>query len=322
MRFRTEIGTADIMERLDPDKPVAALGSCFAGEMTARMRRSLWPAFNPGGALFNPASIAAVTELMLFSEDAEAEFRDGLFEKDGIYRSWLFDSSMASLSPEEAVSKFLKRRDDFVSALEEGEVLLVTFGTAYCYELRDGELGVVANCHKQPQSMFRRVRLGVEEIAVQWTGLALRLRDRFPGLRIIMTVSPVRHVRDGLHENTLSKATLHLAVERICAGIEFCEYFPAYEALIDDLRDYRFYASDMAHPSEMAADYIWELFCRTYLDDAGRARLLEGERLTRRLGHRPIIAGDPAAEQFRRETERLLREFINRHPSASRLANQ
>ena len=128
----------------------------------------------------------------------------------------------------------------------------------------------------------------MEEIASLWTGLCLRLKELFPHLSFIFTVSPVRHLKDGFEGITLSKATLHLAIERICRNISDCHYFPAYEILCDDLRDYRFYASDLVHPSDSAVEYIWEIFRKTYLDEAGEKIIKEGSKKYKALHHRPI----------------------------------
>ena len=133
----------------------------------------------------------------------------------------------------------------------------------------------------------------------------------------MLTVSPVRHVRDGLHGNAVSKAVLLLAVEELCATCGGVSYFPAYEIVNDDLRDYRFYASDLVHPSAEAVEYIWEAFTAAYLDDAGRRYLKEGESLRRRLEHRPLMPGAPGAAEFKEETRRMLAGFLRRYPGAA-----
>ena len=166
--------------------------------------------------------------------------------------------------------------------------------------------------HKQPAALFRRYRLDPDEITGLWIPLIRELSDRYPGLRFIFTVSPVRHLKDGFHENTLSKAALHLAVDRICSQTENTRYFPAFELVMDDLRDYRFYASDMAHPSEMAVEYVWQHFCDTYMSAETRQAIARGEKIQKRLSHRPM-SGAPDPE-FMAETERLLDEFRRDFP--------
>lgn len=319
MKFRTEYTAGrDASLTLSPRQPLALVGSCFADNIGARARRCMWDAGNPLGVLFNPLSIADALELCLLAENPAARFADTLFEAGGVWHSWMFDSGVSALTPRDCRNIFEERRLRLQDAVGQSGCLFVTFGTAWCYFLADGRdtagrAGmpgrVVANCHKMPQRMFERRRVSAEDISARWRVLMDRLRELCPGLRVIFTVSPVRHVRDGLHENALSKATLLLAVDSLCAADRMCGYFPAYEIVNDDLRDYRFYASDLVHPSEEAVEYIWEAFQTTYLDDAGRRRLREGESLRRRMDHRPLIPDAPGADAFRAETDRLLARF-------------
>lgn len=316
-RFRTEYEAHYAGTELGIDRPVAAVGSCFSANISARMRRSLWKATDPMGTLFNPLSIAKVLELALFPEEsgpscAGSLFADSLFEVNGTVHSWLLDSSFSAPSRQEVERKFLEAAERLRDTLERGKTLILTFGTARCYFIGDK---VVANCHKQPSGIFLRRRVTTSEILGVWNPLMERLEQEFPGLETIFTVSPVRHVRDGFEENSLSKATLLLAEEEICRGHESRRYFPAYEILNDDLRDYRFYASDMAHPSEEAVEYIWEKFTETFVSPSSLAVLLEGEKIARRLAHRPNIDNEEAL-RFREETERLHKEFCARHPEA------
>lgn len=274
---------------LDPDREVMLLGSCFADNITRRMVRCRWDAVNPFGVLFNPLSIATAVNLAFSSDDETRQsIENSLFECDGIRHSWLFDSGMSARDKEVSESRITEALTLFRSRIGKSEALFVTFGTAWCYFLNSTG-AVVANCHKQPQSLFTRRRIAIEEIVTVWELLLEKLHEINPALQVIFTVSPVRHLKDGFVENTRSKATLILAVEELCKRFDFCRYFPAYEIVNDDLRDYRFYAADLAHPSDQAVDYIWEIFQETYLDPAGRQRLKEGEKLTRCSEHRPII---------------------------------
>lgn len=309
MKFRTEYIPPRPSLILSPAAPLLLTGSCFADYMARRMQRARWEAANPAGVHFNPLSIARVLELTLLSESPEREFRKSLFNAGGIWHSWLFDSGLSARSEEECLARFREITSRMRMLLNKGRRLCVTFGTAWCYFLAAAPNNVVANCHKQPQRLFERRRISTADITAAWLSLIPRLRERYPRLDIIFTVSPVRHIRDGLHENALSKSILLLATEEICTRTEGAHYFPAYEILCDDLRDYRFYANDLVHPSEQAVEYIWEKFCDTFLDSEGRERLRKGEMLTRRLEHRPIISDTPAAREFEEETRRLLDEF-------------
>lgn len=325
MKFRTEIKVGREEFSLRPERPMAMLGSCFADNLSKRMRDCLWDASNPLGVLFNPLSIAMAIELTLFDEHATDTFADSLFTHDGITHSWLFDTSYSSATgTDDVIRKFISTRSRFEYMLERGQTLCVTFGTALCYFLNadnrtDNEGHLVANCHKQPAAQFTRRRVNIEKITYIWLRLATKLKTRFPELKIIFTVSPVRHVRDGLAENSLSKATLLLAVERLCAELDFCHYFPAYEIVNDDLRDYRFYASDLVHPSDEAVEYIWEIFRGTYLDEAGLRFLKEGEAIARRAAHRPIMEIAERTIAFRAETRKLYEDFHRKFPDSLQL---
>ena len=166
-----------------------------------------------------------------------------------------------------------------------------------------------------PASLFTRRRISVREIVEVWSDLLSELNTRYPNLNIILTVSPVRHLKDGFHENTISKSILLLAIEELCSKFTFCHYFPAYELIMDDLRDYRFYASDLTHPSSDAINYIWEKFQDCYLDPEGVKRIKEGGALHRALAHRSILE---SPEEYQQRVARIKSEiykFTNAQPS-------
>lgn len=322
MNFRTEYRPELSSRPLDPEKGVVLIGSCFSDSIGARMQECMWPALpNPCGVLYNPVSVAAVLELACCAdpESCRQIIRESLTCRDGIRHSWLMDSGVSGSTS----SQTEKRIDDSLRNLREGlekaQALIVTFGTSWCYELSGRKGTIVANCHKYPSDHFRRRRLGIDEIVNRWKILIETLRARHPDLKIIFTVSPIRHLKDGLEGNTRSKAVLQLACELICEDTENAEYFPAYEILLDDLRDYRFYGQDMTHPSPQAVEYIWEKFCSRYLTTASAGVLAEGEKIVKSFRHRPILNADDisASEQFaifrKKAIERYL-EFIGRHP--------
>lgn len=310
MKFRTEYVAAGGAVTLNPEKPVLLLGSCFADNMAERMLFCQWTALNPFGVLYNPLSIARAVSLAVCNADRSvtAEKRsdtccqhplpisnsdqviaESIFEHEGVCHSWLFDSKKSHadrLSVVKAIDECLR---DFRQAIVEAEALFITFGTAWCYFLAEKPDYVVANCHKQPARLFNRRRINIDEITDVWVPLLEKLHNLNPELKVIFTVSPVRHLKDGFEGNARSKATLLLAVEKICDSLNFCHYFPAYEIMNDDLRDYRFYAADLNHPSAQGADYIWEKLKETYLDADGIARLKAGEQATRRAQHRTLI---------------------------------
>lgn len=321
MQFRTPYCPERSRLTLTPYLPLAMLGSCFADNIAARMRRCLWDARNPSGTLYNPLSIARALETALLSETPEADFAATLMQADGVWHSWLFDTSFSARDSVSGRHVFSERRRWLDEALSLSRVMFVTFGTAWCYFLTDRPDYLVANCHKQPATMFERRRLEPDEITDVWRDITIRLRRRYPGLQLIFTVSPVRHLKDGFAGNSLSKSILRLSVARLCEEVEGCSYFPAFEIVNDDLRDYRFYDTDMVHPSAQAVEYIWEMLCATYIDSNGMTALEEGAKVKAACGHRPLLPlhtdEDRLAEQHRQAklAERYKR-FRQRFPYA------
>lgn len=331
MTFRTEYVGRRADFTLSPERPVATLGSCFADNISARMRNALWAGVNPAGTLYNPFSISRVLKLCLeadcgvqgiqangcLTSKSEETIRKSLFHHNGATHSWLFDSKMSGSNEEDVIIKIRGAYDILRDTLSQGEALLITFGTAMVYSLAEDESYIVSNCHKMPASLFTRRRLSVDEIVGEWTELSQQIGKRYPRLRIIFTVSPVRHLKDGMEENAISKAILRLAIDEICRRNDNCSYFPAYEIVTDDLRDYRFYASDMAHPSTEAVEYIWNKFKSVYLDAEGIALLKEGERLVKGFAHRPLVETPATMATDATRLDRLRSEasvFSRLHP--------
>ena len=293
MKFRTEIEVAPLAEGLEYGAKIFALGSCFAENISERLKRAKFSiASNPFGILFNPASIAAAIDRLADARSfAVCDITAG---KEG-YFSFDAHSSLDGKTHTEAFGNLNKAVAQGAKALAEADWVILTFGTAWVYE-HEGR--VVANCHKQPASQFERRRLSVAEIVERYSRLFEGiLRDK----RVILTVSPVRHIGDGLQENSVSKATLRLAVEELVAKYENAHYFPSYEILIDDLRDYRYYADDLAHPSNMAVDYVWERFCDVVLTDAAKAKLSQVEQIVAAAEHRPFNPESEAHKAFCRK---------------------
>lgn len=349
MNFRTILKPHKSEVTLSPKMRVTALGSCFADNIAGKMRESLWDCRNYGGALYNPLSIIKFIELSILAGDnngdkigdtkgdnersieRDKELEKSLFEADGIWYSWLADSRISSLSRQETLKRLKEAMDGFAATLSECKVLFITFGTAWCYFLnlakeeiantpnnidtnRQSESGeyLVANCHKQPAKLFTRRRLTIGEITGRWEQLFQQLHRRFPELQVIFTVSPVRHLKDGFSGNTRSKAILQLTVEQLTDRFAFCHYFPAYELLNDDLRDYRFYAADLTHPSAEAIEYIWEFFKAIYLDKEGEEMLREGEKIARLRAHRPLIENPVSLQSRQAQLANLLSAYTSK----------
>lgn len=266
------------------DEGIVLLGSCFSDNVGARLVRDGFRAsVNPMGALYNPLSIARAIEHAL--KHKVYDIAD-LTTVDGIAHCLDFESHRQHSDPAVLLEKLNKDFGDFADTIDNASTIILTFGTAWVFALA-GTQHVVGNCHKLPQSFFERRRITVNDIVDTWRPLLEALAPR----RIILTVSPVRHLADGLHGNQLSKATLLLAVDRLCQECG-AEYFPSYEIALDDLRDYRFYAADLKHLSDTAVDYIYNIFCETYFTSGTMRMATESRRIALRAAHRPILTNN------------------------------
>lgn len=290
MKFRTEIELPPYTRRISHADRLLALGSCFAAEIGQRLADAKFRiAVNPSGVLFNPLSI--VRTLRRY-RDGRPVAEEELQHAGGRWFHYDFHGSLAGESADETLVRIDAAVAEGARALREASVVLLTLGTAWVYERTDtGE--AVANCHRQPAERFRRRRLTVDEVvaAIEAT-LAEELKDKY----ILLTVSPVRHLGDGLAGNAASKAVLRLAAEELTERHPRIAYFPAYEILCDDLRDYRFYADDLTHPSPQAVAYVWERFCEALLTPEAQALLPRIAAITAAARHRPL---HPASEAYR-----------------------
>ena len=271
------------------------LGSCFSDEIGAQMQqRYLHVTCNPFGTLYNPLSIANAINY----KSQITNYELPLVEYDGLWHSMAHHGSFSRPTKEEAEEAVRNSIETMQKALAEATVVIVTFGTAWIYELQPTSLPfkeglssfIVANCHKMPDSWFTRRRLSVEEIVAAWRPILEQYHDK----HWIFTVSPIRHIKDGLHENQLSKATLLMAVEELrnteyrVQNTDRITYFPSYEIVLDELRDYRFYADDLVHPSSMAVQYIWERFVDTFCTNQTKNELVLQHKRWKHEHHIPL----------------------------------
>ena len=298
-----------VLPRISQADTIVTLGSCFGVAMGCRLQRAGFDVVGGQfGTLFNPESIRLTIARAL---DGSVPPPQEFGEQDGLYVHTGYHSLLARGSVEEARGAIESANAGLREALQHAEWLVVTFGTAWVYRL--STRGVVANCHRLPPSSFTRELLSPEEIVEGWCALVGRLRELNPKLRIMLTVSPVRHLRDGLRENSVSKGTLHLAVHRLTTTLPELYYFPAYEILIDELRDYRFYAEDMAHPSPQAEQMAWERLQEAWLTPSARENAKRIGDFLSLLHHRPRVPGSPADRtaiaQLTVQLEALKREF-------------
>jgi hypothetical protein len=313
MKLQTTVDISPASWQIGYEDKILMLGSCFADSMGEQMmQRGLNVTVNPFGTLYNPLSIAQAINFQLndFSQLStlkiwhcqiivpfRAKNSQLIIHHEGLWHSMAHHGSFSRPTKEETEQAVKASVETMQKALSESSVIIVTFGTAWVYEMNGA---IVANCHKLPESSFTRRRLSVEEIVAAWQPIL----DRYPDKHWIFTVSPIRHIRDGLHENQLSKATLLMAVERLVNqsvspqdGLSakrsvLCQakpvYFPSYEIMLDELRDYRFYADDLVHPSSLAVNYIWERFADTFCTPQTRNEMNIRLKQFKQTQHRPL----------------------------------
>ncbi|MBO7299961.1 MAG: GSCFA domain-containing protein [Tidjanibacter sp.] len=291
MKIRTEISIAPSINKIDQRKRVFSVGSCFAEEIAQRLVEVGIPTLsNPLGVLYNPLSIEECVERACSERGV---CRGELMCRGDMWFSLSTHGVFDNPNPKEVEKGINDAICHAHTELEKSEWVILTLGTAWVYEHK-GQ--VVANCHKLPAKEFSRRLMTVEEVVrTLWRTIA-----HLSGKKIILTISPVRYVGDGLEGNAVSKAILRLAVEEVVASAkasgECVGYFPSYEIFIDDLRDYRYYGDDMVHPSKVGVEYVWEKFCETFLT---REALANGElfaRLRSACEHRPL---HPESEEYR-----------------------
>jgi len=254
---------------------------------------------NPFGINYNPSSLSRNLWALL---NGKQYTKKELGEANGRWFSYDHHSQFSDTDPVACLGSINDRIQYSRDRLPGTSYLMITWGTAWVYVLKESAT-VVSNCHKLPSDKFSRHLLSVNQVVDTYTKLFAGLRSRVPELRVILTVSPVRHWKDGPVLNTISKSTLLLAAHRLTEMFSYCEYFPAYEIAMDDLRDYRYYGDDLVHPNQQMIQYIWEKFSDTYFDESTTKLMGEIRKLNAARNHR---AFDPASPQYRQFCEKQL----------------
>lgn len=312
--FKTKVELPKKGLKLGYSDNMMLLGSCFSENISQYLIKSKFCCdVNPFGILYNPLSIAiALREILANRVYHDADWE--LFCHEEMWHSYMHHSRFSADSRAACIDLINDRLRTASENLRSLDCLLLTFGTARCYYLKENNK-LVANCHKLPDRLFYRELLSVDDIVGNYVELITELLRVRPTLKIVFTVSPVRHAKDGFHGNQLSKAILLLAVERLCELFPNCYYFPSYEILLDELRDYRFYADDMLHPSPLAKDYIWECFCEAYFTAETISVKAECEEIARALEHRPFRPDSIQYKKFLNQIVLKIGRLIEKCPT-------
>lgn len=303
MKLRTQIESPSFPFQLDYKATSLSLGSCFAVQMADRMQgMKLDMVANPFGISYNPVSIARTIELILDpNQSVDIQEHPG----DKFWHSFEWQLTSPDLATFQ--ERIIELRNKQLQRLASADLLIITFGTAWVYRRKQNQQ-LVANCHKYPADVFEKSCLNLEEILKSWESILSHLNAVNPKLSILFTVSPVRHTKEGLAQNAYSKSVLRLAVEKLVQQFGQAHYFPAYEIMLDDLRDYRFYKEDLIHPSDQAVDYIWECFQKAIFNDEAIAIMYKWQKLQKSLQHKPLHAQSPRYHAF---LEKLLQDLEN-----------
>ncbi|MBN2805323.1 MAG: GSCFA domain-containing protein [Prolixibacteraceae bacterium] len=312
--FRTIISPSISDFGIDHNQVLVLMGSCFTEHIGSMLHAYKFEVLtNPFGVMYNPASLARTIQMAI---DQETIKNESLIQYKQRWHSFDFHGSFSASKPELVLENTRQAIEQTHLFLKKADVLFLTFGTAWVYEWLDSGK-IVANCHQMPEGRFKRHQLSIEQITLQWKALIDLLHQFNPSLRIVLTLSPVRHLKDGFHANQLSKAILMLAIEAIIQQNKpnMISYFPAYEIMNDDLRDYRFYSPDMVHVSETAVQYVFDHFSSVYFNDETKLCIKALHKLLLMKKHRILTDDLEAIHQFAgkalSEIEILERKYPN-----------
>ncbi len=305
MDFRLELNISPFSRQIKHADKLLLIGSCFTEHISHFLQQHKFRVLqNPHGILFNPVSIA--NALKDYADTRQFNDADIFLHKD-LWYSWHHHGRFASINPELALDGINKSITSASNFITQSQWVIVTLGSAWVYELLPNaplyqQGTIAANCHKVPASMFHHRLLTLDETYFQLQQIVSYIRQMNAGARVIFTISPVRHAREGLVENNRSKAMLHVALHQLLQQEVDCFYFPAYELVIDDLRDYRFYAEDMVHPNYQATRYVWDKFKAACIEFGDLSFIDEAYKIVAATQHRPLFPDSEAHQQFLRST--------------------
>ncbi len=306
LSFRTEINCSPHAS-IELHHKIVTLGSCFADQFGQWLKANKFQvSVNPFGTTYNPISIH-----QLVLQSLEGALNESLFvEREGLWYHYQYHSQWSATTREELTQTIQQQQNAIKELLKTTDVLILTYGTAWVYHLQQNDQ-LVSNCHKIPASQFTKQLLTEREIKESFDELYKKLKSINPSIRIILTVSPVRHIKDSLELNSVSKSILRLVCHQFGQLYASVEYFPAFEIMMDDLRDYRFYERDMIHPSAEAKDYINQKFSESYFSEDTRSFIKTWTGIQKALAHRPFQLNSPTHQKFLKDTLQKLESVRN-----------
>ncbi|QHT69264.1 GSCFA domain-containing protein [Rhodocytophaga rosea] len=309
MLFRTELVVKPFPVQLSLDSRILSVGSCFAEVIGNQLKTNKFKVIiNPFGTIFNPVSLTSLLETSLTSKKVTAS---RMIESLGIWYHYDLHSSISASGQDKLIGMIEEKMEQTAHFIAQADWIFITMGTAFVYQFQDsGE--IVANCHKMPSRLFTKRLLEIHEITEAVHALYNQLIKLRPQVRLLLTVSPVRHIKDGILENQVSKSILRLACHQLTQQFDHIYYFPSYELMMDDLREYRFYKQDLIHPSGMAEEYIWDKFVHALVDIPTQAFIKEWQTIRQALAHQPFHPETATHQQFLRQTLAKLKALANK----------
>ena len=296
MEFRTKINLLESgLPKIDYSSKIFGIGSCFAQNLGEKLEYFQFSQLtNPFGIIFNPASLATLLERITSRKQFEEK---DCFLLNDVWQSFELHSCMNALTQDDflqTANKTLSKAQEFLSSCTH---VVLTFGTSWVYELKENQV-IVANCHKVPQFNFEKRLLSLQEIQESLNRIDKAIKQINPETTILYTISPVRHLKDGFEENFISKSQLRIASHEFSKSNKKWKYFPSYEIMMDELRDYRFYATDMLHPNDLAIDYIWDKFIKVWVETETMALMKQVDSIQKRKNHKPFNSSSEKHQAF------------------------
>ena len=314
MKLQTQIPLEKVESCIDYNSRLVLLGSCFVENLGKKFDYFKFRQLqNPFGILFHPL---AIEQLVSGAVRGETYSETDIFNLNGLWHCYDAHSDLSDTSQKELLEKLNGGLTSTRKHLESASHIIITLGTAWAYR-HDETGGIVANCHKVPQKEFSKELVDIPEIIDSVQRIVKLVQSVNASVQLVFTVSPVRHLKDGFVENQRSKAHLIAALHRLLTtsiDTPNLSYFPSYEIVMDELRDYRFYERDMVHPNSLAIDYIWEKFKSVWISDTAYSIMDEVETVQRGISHRPFHPGSEQHGRFKKDLEKKITELKKRHP--------
>lgn len=311
IEFRTQVDIPKPEYEITHQDRVMLVGSCFSDNIYDKLKLHGFHVFsNPNGIVYNPISICNSLQRILNNQPYD---ENELIQNGDLWHSFDHHGSFSSISKNECLLKINHTFSKAIEFLSQTNVLIITLGTALVFE-RVANKKIVANCHKRPSTEFDQYLENPQKIAQSILNLWNQLTDLNPDLKLILTISPIRHLKNSAHLNQLSKSTLFVAIHQL-EKLKNIYYFPAYEIVMDELRDYRFYQDDLCHPTNLAVEYIWEKFTKAFFNSATQKIAIEANSINLAKFHRPINPESLSHQEYIQKLEKRMIDFKNKYPN-------